>query len=234
MCPSHGQLYIWKIGERIERNRWSRSDIATDFHFFFKYSSSRREHFQNVSNVAGVLTQRLEKHCFSRWISLDKVFGKLIEQFPNLMEYFFKTLPQLPGFNGKSSMARYTRINRTDHTYLIEVLILINVVASVAQDFQKFLKPLKDVLVEAAAYLVNALPMKVQAVFYAKFLHPKKQQARSTSGAISILTRSIVSSLPEETIKKKLKITSSHVDVVVEVVSSEFRKYQLEIISESF
>ena len=150
------------------------------------------------------------------------------------MEYFFKTLPQLPGFNGKSSMARYTRINRTDHTYLIEVLILINFVASVAQDFQKFLKPLKDVLVEAAAYLVNALPMKVQVVFYAKFLHPKKQQARSTSGAISILTRSIVSSLPEETIKKKLKITSSHVDVVVEVVSSEFRKYQLEIISESF
>ena len=150
------------------------------------------------------------------------------------MEYFFKTLPQLPGFNSKSSMARYTRINRTDHTYLIEVLILINFVASVAQDFQKFLKPLKDVLVEAAAYLVNALPMKVQVVFYAKFLHPKKQQARSTSGAISILTRSIVSSLPEETIKKEFKVTSSHVDVVVEVVSSEFRKYQLEIISESF
>ena len=84
-----------------------------------QYSASRREDFQDVSNVIGVLTQHLAKHCFSRQISLDKAFVKLIEQFPNLMKYFLKTLHQLPLFNGKhgvSSMARYTRIK----TYLTD------------------------------------------------------------------------------------------------------------------
>ena len=95
-------------------------------------------------------------------------------------------------------------------------------------------KLMKDALVTVAAYLVNELPIKVQVVFDAKFLHSKKQQARSAPGAISRLTRSTVSSLPEDTIKKEFKVTSSHVDVVVEVVSSQFRKYQMEIIPKSF
>ena len=38
-------------------------------------------------------------------------------------------------------------------------------------------KLMKDALVTAGAYLVNNLPIKV-----AKFLHPKKQQARSAPG----------------------------------------------------
>ena len=63
--------------------------IAIEFHFFFKYSTGRREDFQDVSNVTGVLTQHLEKHCSSRWISLDKVLVKAIEQFPNLVEYIY-------------------------------------------------------------------------------------------------------------------------------------------------
>ena len=74
----------------------------------------------------------------------------------------------------------------------------------------------------------------MQVVFDAKFLHPRKQQAGSALGAISRLTRGVISSLPEENIKKEFKVTSSHVDVVVEVVSSEFRNYRMEIIPESF
>ena len=70
-------------------------------------------------------------------------------------------------------------------------------------------KLMEDALVTAAAYLVNEWQIKVQVVFDAKFLHPKKQQARNAPGAISRLTRTIVSSLPEETIKKEIKVTSS-------------------------
>ena len=92
----------------------------------------------------------------------------------------------------------------------------------------------EDALVTAAAYLVNKLPVKVQVVFDAKFQHPRKQQARSAPGPISRLTRSVVSSLPEEIIKKEFKVTNSYVDMVVEVVSSEFQKFQMEIIPESF
>ena len=80
----------------------------------------------------------MEKHCTSRWISLDKVLVKLIEQFDNLKEYFLNTLPTLPGFNEKRGIAftaRYKRIRE----YLTDklVLILMHLVVSVAQDFQK-------------------------------------------------------------------------------------------------
>ena len=95
-------------------------------------------------------------------------------------------------------------------------------------------KLMKDALVAAAAYLVNKLPIKVQVVCDAKFLRPEKQQARSAPGAITRLTRCIVSSLPEETTKKEFKVTSSHVDMVVEIVSSEFRKCKMEITPEGF
>ena len=70
-------------------------------------------------------------------------------------------------------------------------------------------KLMEDALVTATACLVNEWQIKVQVVFDAKFLHPKKQQARNAPGAISRLTRTIVSSLPEETIKKEIKVTSS-------------------------
>ena len=130
--------------------------MAIDFHFFLKYSAGRREDFQDVSKVTGVLTHHLEKHCSSRWISLDKVFVKLIEQFPNLVEYILKALPQLPGFNGKhgiSSTARYRCIK----TYLTDqkVLILMHFVASMAQDFQKFLKPLQKLDPMIICFIAN-------------------------------------------------------------------------------
>ena len=53
-------------------------------------------------------------------------------------------------------------------------------------------KLMEDALVTAAACLVNEWQIKVQVVFDAKFLHPKKQQARNAPGAISRLTRTIV------------------------------------------
>ena len=90
-------------------------------------------------------------------------------------------------------------------------------------------KLMKDALVAAPAYLVNELPIKVQVVFDAKFLHPKKQQAKSAPGAISTLTRRLVLSLPEETIKKEFKVTSNHVDMVVKssAVNFESTKWRL-------
>ena len=146
--------------------------IAIDFHFFFKCSAGRREDFQDISNVTGVLTQHLEKHCSSRWISLEKVLVKLIEQFPNLVEYFLKTLPQLPGFNGKygiSSTARCTRIK----TYLTDpkVLILMHFVASVAQDFQKFLKPLQKL--DPMIYLLHLKCMELTQDLLVRFMKPE-------------------------------------------------------------
>eukprot|EP00111_Clytia_hemisphaerica_P012166 TCONS_00035734-protein len=118
--------------------------MAIDFHFFFKYSAGRREDYSKVTELTGVLTQHLEKHCASRWISLDRVLIKLIEQFLNLKNYFMKKVPELPGFKGKSGIAATSRYKRIKQ-YLTDerVLIVMHFVASVAQDFQAFIKPLQ-------------------------------------------------------------------------------------------
>lgn len=50
--------------------------MAIDFHFFFKCSAGRWEDFQKIIEITGVIAQ-LEKHCTSKWTSLDKVLVKL-------------------------------------------------------------------------------------------------------------------------------------------------------------
>ena len=101
--------------------------MAIDFHFFFKYSAEK------VSEITGVLTQHLNKHCTSKWISLDRALVKLIEQFNNLKEYFLTSLPKLLGFNGKTGIASTARYKRIKCYLLYEnILILMNFVVSVA------------------------------------------------------------------------------------------------------
>ena len=67
--------FVKEIDDIVELDQ-----MAIYFHFFFKYSAGRREDFAKVSEIMGIL----EKHCTSRWISLDKVLVKLLEQFDNL------------------------------------------------------------------------------------------------------------------------------------------------------
>ena len=141
--------------------------MTTDFPFFFKYSPGRREDFEKVSEITGVLTQHLNKHCSSRWISLDRVLVKLIEQFNNLKEYFFTSLPKLLGFNGKTGIASTARYKRIKGYLLDEnVLILIHFVVSVAQEFQSFMNPLHKtepmihVLHPKCMYLLHMLSLR--------------------------------------------------------------------------
>ena len=88
------------------------------------------------------------------------------------MEHFLKTLPQLPRFNGKhgiSSTARYTPIK----TYLTDpkVLILMHFFASVAQDFQKFLKPLLKL--EPMIHLLYPKCMELIQDLLVRFMKPE-------------------------------------------------------------
>ena len=40
--------------------------MASDFHLFLKYSAGTREDFAKVSEIIGVLSNHLEKHCTSQ------------------------------------------------------------------------------------------------------------------------------------------------------------------------
>ena len=75
--------------------------MAIDFHFFFKHSTARREQYSKCHEITGVVTKMMERHCESRWLSLQKVLVKLSEQWENLKEYFLNKVPTLPYFKGK-------------------------------------------------------------------------------------------------------------------------------------
>ena len=119
-------------------------EMATDLHFFFKYSAACREQYKNCDDITGVVTKHLERHCETRWLSLEKVLVKINEQWENLKEYFLKKLPTLTGFKGKNgveSTARYTRIKNYPTNKNIPAML--GYVVFLAQDFKKFIKPLE-------------------------------------------------------------------------------------------
>ena len=120
--------------------------IAIDMHFFFKHSAARREDCVGVSSITDVTSQFVLKHCQSRWLSLDRVLVRIVEQFKNLKEYFLVKLPSLPGFTGKNGIRetdRYQRIRKalTDPKTKIYMSFIINL----AQNFKDFILPLQSV-----------------------------------------------------------------------------------------
>ena len=120
--------------------------IAIDLHFFFKHSAARREDYVSVSSITDVTSQFVLKHCQSRWLSLDRVLVRIVEQFKNLKEYFLVKLPSLPGFTGKNGIRetdRYQRIRKalTDPKTKIYMSFIINL----AQNFKDFILPLQSV-----------------------------------------------------------------------------------------
>ena len=54
--------------------------MAIDLHFFFKYPAARREQYTKCHEITGIVTKMMDKHCESRWLSLQKILVKLSEQ----------------------------------------------------------------------------------------------------------------------------------------------------------
>ena len=119
-------------------------ELAIDLHFFFKYSAVRREKYMKCHEITGVVVKMMERHCTTRWLSLEKVLVKISEQWKNLTEYFLEIVPILPGFSGKNgvaSTARYIRIISCLQNKNVPVVMAF--VVHLAQDFRKFVKSLE-------------------------------------------------------------------------------------------
>ena len=147
--------------------------IPIDLHFFFKHSAARREDYVSVSSITDVTTQFLLKHCQSRWLSLDRVLVRIVEQFKNLKEYFFVKLPSLPGFTGKNGIRetdRYQRIRKalTDPKTKIYMPFIINL----AQNFKDFILPLQSV--EPKIHLLYDKSTKLISDVALRFIDKKK------------------------------------------------------------
>ena len=117
--------------------------FAIDLHFFFKLSSARREDYRGVSELTDVTTHYVIKHCQTCWLSLDKVLGRIIEQYENLNEYFLKTLPTLPGFIGKNGVNQTERYQRIKNVWASKTaLAYMSFIVHVCQGYKEFVVPL--------------------------------------------------------------------------------------------
>ena len=99
--------------------------VATDLHFFFKRSATRREDYKMVENITEITTHYMKKHVESRWLSTDRSFVPVLEQIKNLREYFLKEIPKQKGLNQKHGLVNNDRYKR------------------ISQSFDRFLKPLQ-------------------------------------------------------------------------------------------
>jgi len=144
-CALHAANNAFNEGLKVFRTHVNLDQFAIDLHFFFKYSAARREDLKHMSDLTETTTQYVLKHCQTRWLSLDKVLVRIIEQLPNLKKYFLEFLPTTPRFKGKSGIGQTERYQRIkSHLNHPELILLMSVVVNVAKDFKQFLVPLQS------------------------------------------------------------------------------------------
>ena len=115
-------------------------DFFNDLHFFFKLSSARREDYASLENATNVVAQYAKKHVETRWLTMKYVALRLLEQWPNLKEYFLNFLPKQSNFKSEIAKTyRYIRIKEAVEELLTEAYV--SFCAFTAHDFESFLLP---------------------------------------------------------------------------------------------
>ena len=71
-----------------------------DLHFFFKYSSARREYYQGrgMKQLFNVTAEFTKKHVNTRRLSMKRGCVRVLEEWDNLGEYFLIFLPTQKNF----------------------------------------------------------------------------------------------------------------------------------------
>ena len=87
------------------------------------------------------------KHVSTRWIKIQDLLIRVLEQFSNLKKYFLQVLPEQKGFKGKCgilSSERYIRIK----TALTDKKLpsILAAAAYIPKNFRNFTVPLQDTL----------------------------------------------------------------------------------------
>ena len=166
-CSIHIANNTFLEGIKYLKDNVNVDQFAIDLHFVFKLSAARREDDRGVSELTDVTTHYVIKHSHTRWLSLDKVLVRIIEQYENLKEYFLITLPTLLGFKGKNGVSQTERYQRIRNVLTSKAAIAyMSFSVHVCQDFKEFVLPLQStepkihVLYTKCFKLVKDLPSK--------------------------------------------------------------------------
>ena len=114
-----------------------------DLYFFFKYSSARRKDFLAIQDLTNVTAQFLKQPAETRWIAIKYVAIRVLDQYPNIKEYFLKFLPKEKNFRSTVEKTdRYKRICKYLNDSLVEAAL--SFCGYIANDFEEFLKPFQS------------------------------------------------------------------------------------------
>ena len=63
-------------------------DLFVDSYYFFEHSSKRKADYKDFQLFTNVDDLEILKHCAIRWLSLEKVCNRTLNQYAALLSYF--------------------------------------------------------------------------------------------------------------------------------------------------
>ena len=162
-CPLHITHNGFRAG--VSKLNFNIDGFAIDISFFFKLSAGRRADYIKIVELTDVVSQFVNKHSSTRWVTLKKVCVQLLQQFENLKSYFLNFLPKTATF--KNTVKETSRYKRIVEVLKNEATIpYLSFIAFIANDFEQFLtkfqssRPMIHVLHSEMVRLVRTLMTK--------------------------------------------------------------------------
>eukprot|EP00057_Strongylocentrotus_purpuratus_P020198 XP_011674672.1 PREDICTED: uncharacterized protein LOC105443327 [Strongylocentrotus purpuratus] len=85
-CPCH--LLHLSAEKGVNVLPFSPVDILTPIFYYLEKSSKRHKAFKEVQQMCGAENHAILKHVCTRWLSMERALGRLIEQWVPIKEYF--------------------------------------------------------------------------------------------------------------------------------------------------
>ncbi len=163
-CSLHPMHTAFTKG--IETLPFDIEQFANDIYSWFKLSAARRQDFNQVQyeELMESAGEFFLRPVSSRWLSMEPVCRRLIEQFAALKKYFLVSLPASKNSASVCSGEKYKHIRKTLQEPI--TLIYLNYIAFFASSFSGFLKlfqklePLAHILYEKLNEQVRLLMLQ--------------------------------------------------------------------------
>ena len=183
-CPLHIVNNSFGEGMGSLRAVINLDQFAIDLHFFFKYSAARREDFLQIRDITDVTVQYVLRHCQTRWLSIERVLVRIIEQYENLCTYFLTELPKQLCFKGKNGVGNTDRYKRISSNLNNKALLpYMAFIVYIAQDFRQFLLPLQTSA--PMIHLLYSMERKLIQNLLSKFIQPDHFMRKEKSQLVS-------------------------------------------------
>ena len=168
-CPLHTVHNAFGKGMESLKERINLDQFVIDLHFFFERSAGRREDFKKMELITDITVHYLLRHCESRWLSIEKILVRIMEQFANIKTYFLTELPKTQAFKGKKGVGNTKRYQRIAECLKDPSLMcFMGFVVFISQDFKKFLVPLQTSA--PMIHVLHAMQVKLVHSLMSKFI----------------------------------------------------------------